>query len=91
MDRVQRNKGVAVYGKQPCDNVQARMKKGKTMNITDINANRPHKVSEVICVNCCKRWIAVRPTRTLLKDLECPKCHEQGNVIETGEILEDEE
>lgn len=52
----------------------------------DINENNPHKVSEVICVKCCKRWIAVRPTATKLKDLECPNCG-QGYVVETGEEI----
>lgn len=49
--------------------------------------NKPHKVSEVICIHCKYRWIAVRPTATLLKELECPYCNEQGYVIETGEII----
>lgn len=46
-----------------------------------------HKTSEVICVHCGKRWIAVRPAGTLLRDLECPDCTNQGYVIETGEII----
>lgn len=53
-----------------------------------IELNMPHKVSEVICVKCFKRWIAVRPEQTLLKDLECKKCG-QGFVIETGEAIYD--
>lgn len=56
--------------------------------IKDINDNQPHKVSEVICINCKYRWLAVRPTITLLKDLECPRCHIRGYVIETGEIVD---
>jgi len=56
-----------------------------------IEENLPHKVSEVICVGCGKRWIAVRPMSTLLKDLECPQCGKQGYVIETGEIIDNEE
>ena len=59
--------------------------------ILDINENTPHKVSEVICVGCGKRWIAVRPSQTLLKDLECPQCHKQGFVIETGEEINKED
>lgn len=59
--------------------------------ILDINENTPHKVSEVICIGCFKRWIAVRPSTTLLKDLECPQCHKQGLVIETGEEINKEE
>lgn len=60
----------------------------KTINIEE---NLPHKVSEVICVNCKCRWIAVRPTGTPLKDLECPQCGQQGFVIETGEIINENE
>jgi hypothetical protein len=56
-------------------------------NITDISEGRPHKVSEVICVKCGERWLAIRPEKTLLKDMECPK-HHIGFVIETGEIIE---
>lgn len=55
--------------------------------IIDINENAPHKVSEVICIGCKKRWIAVRPIGVLLKDIECPQCHERGYVIETGEEI----
>jgi hypothetical protein len=56
-----------------------------------IEENMPHKVSEVICINCRYRWLAVRPTITLLKDLECPQCGKQGYVIETGEVINDNE
>ena len=56
------------------------------MNI-NIDEKIPHKVSEVICVKCAYRWLAVRPATTLLKDLECPRCGKQGYVIETGENI----
>jgi len=56
-------------------------------NIIDIDALKPHKVSEVICVKCGYRWIAVRPVGVLLKELECERCG-QGFVIETGEEIE---
>lgn len=52
-----------------------------------IEENMLHKVSEVICINCKCRWIGVRPTNTLLKDLECPQCRQQGYVVETGEVI----
>lgn len=55
----------------------------------DINENEPHKVSEVICINCKYRWIAVRLVKSKLKDLECACCHKQGYVIETGEEFEE--
>ena len=55
--------------------------------IIDINKDVLHRVSEVICVKCTYRWLAVRPITTLLKDLECPWCGKQGFVIETGEII----
>lgn len=62
------------------------------MSIIDIEAKNEHKVSEVVCLKCHSRWIAVRPAETLLKELECPKCGFSGYVIETGEtILEDKE
>lgn len=59
--------------------------------IHHIEENLPHKVSEVICIDCKYRWLAVRPTTTLLKNLECPQCGKQGYVIETGEIIDNEE
>ena len=57
-------------------------------NTIDINENIPHKVSEVVCIQCLKRWIAVRPVKTKLVDLECPCCHKQGYAIETGEEID---
>lgn len=62
-------------------------KKNVMNNIHDIEEAMPHKVSEVICVSCRSRWIAIRPERTLLKNLECKNCG-QGYVIETGEVIE---
>ncbi len=59
--------------------------------VTPIEANMPHIYSEVICVGCGKRWIAVRPETTKLKDLECVNCG-PGKVIETGErIIQNED
>ena len=57
------------------------------MVITPIEERMPHVVSEVICVKCGFRWIAVRPEMTLLKDLECRNCG-PGFVVETGQILD---
>lgn len=59
-------------------------------NIHYIEENLPHKVSEVICLSCLHRWIAVRPMGTLLKNLECSQCFKRGYVIETGEIIDTE-
>lgn len=58
--------------------------------IVAIEEALPHRVSEVICVKCLKRWVAVRPTKCRLKDLECAGCGEQGYVIETGETIDEE-
>lgn len=58
-------------------------------DIIDINNNIPHRVSEVICINCKHRWIAVRPCDSKLKNLECPQCQKKGYVIETGEIFKE--
>lgn len=60
---------------------------GKVVSIEQI---QPHKVSEVICVHCGKRWICVRPEKCLLAWIECPDCYNQGYVIETGETIIDE-
>ena len=54
--------------------------------ITDIEENEPHKVSEVICIKCGKRWIAVRNAKVKLKELHCD-CFGAGYVIETGEEI----
>lgn len=56
--------------------------------MSEWEADVPHAVSEVICVKCHRRWIAVRPELTLLKDIECPTCG-AGFVIETGEMFDD--
>ena len=56
--------------------------------ITPIEERMLHKVSEVVCLRCLTRWIAVRPDKTLLKDMECPNCGGLGVVIETGEEME---
>lgn len=55
-------------------------------NIIDINANIPHVTQEVICVQCCKRWIALAPEDLLLKNYECPDCG-YGYIIKTGQPL----
>lgn len=60
-------------------------------NIIRFEKNTPHKVSEVICIKCCCRWISVRNMFTKLNKLECPDCHKQGFVIETGEVIERED
>jgi hypothetical protein len=44
-----------------------------------------YTVSEVICLHCLKRWIAVRPRYTRLGDLVCPGCGLPGAAIETGQ------
>lgn len=62
---------------------------GKVIDLrAKVEDNLPHEVSEVICVRCGNRWIAVRPEKTLLKELQCSKCFLQGFVIETDESLE---
>lgn len=58
--------------------------------IRDINENKPHTVSEVICINCKHRWIAVRPSDMWLKDIKCPYCNNKGYVINTGQGIEED-
>ena len=50
----------------------------------------PHEVCEVVCLKCLHRWIAVYPTQTLLKDLEC-QCGCVGYIIKTGQTIGREE
>jgi len=59
------------------------------MQIVDIEEQMKHTVSEVICVKCGLRWIAVRPDGTFLKNLECRNCG-SGFVIETGEKIKED-
>lgn len=56
--------------------------------MTEIEENIPHEVSEVICLKCLFRWMAVYPAETQLKKLEC-RCGEVGYVIKTGQTLPD--
>ena len=44
--------------------------------------------SELMCVRCGFRWIAVRRPGLPLKKIECPHCEKKGFVIETREDLE---
>lgn len=62
-----------------------------TNKVIPIEEKMPHKVSEVMCVRCVRRWIDVRPVGVQLKDLMCPGCGETGGVIETGEEFREED
>ena len=55
-------------------------------NIVKLDEYRPHEVSELICLKCSHRWIAVYPEELLLKNIEC-KCGKKGYVIKTGQTL----
>lgn len=55
---------------------------GKIVNIEE---NMPHRSSEVICLRCMHRYVAVWPDATPLKNLECPNCERVGFIITTGE------
>ena len=66
--------------------VMRKLKEGvKTSPFNVLEFPIPHKISEVICISCGRRWIAVRPETVKLKELECPCGH--GNIIETGEEI----
>ncbi len=60
------------------------------VKITYIEDAMQHKISEVMCVYCGHRWIAVRPKVTMLKQLECPRCRARGGAFETGEEISDD-
>lgn len=59
-------------------------------NVEYIEKNLPHYVSEIVCIKCLKRWIAVRPLFVKLKDIHCDNCGD-GFAIETGENIEYED
>lgn len=54
--------------------------------IINIEANLPHSISEVICLKCLDRWIAVYPIPAYLKKFECKNGH-IGFVIKTGQEI----
>ncbi len=56
-------------------------------NVIELESSLSYKASEVVCLKCLHRWLAVRPEDALLKNLECPNCGKQGFTIETGEEL----
>jgi len=58
--------------------------------IINLNNYGDFTVSEVICVNCKSRWLSARHSEVYLRNIPCPKCG-PGFVIETGEMLEEEE
>lgn len=58
--------------------------------IIPLEENLTHEVSELICLNCHRRWIGVYPESTLLKELQC-KCGCTGLVIKTGQTLPESE
>lgn len=60
------------------------------MKIIPIEKNMEHTISEVVCLKCLHRWICVRPSSVLLKEIECT-CGSTGYVIETGQELPDNE
>ena len=57
------------------------------MKIDDIQEYMDHTVEEVMCWKCGHRWIAVYPSGTLLKELECPECRNQGFAFSTGQVI----
>lgn len=48
----------------------------------------PHIVAEAMCWKCGHRWIATFPENTLLKQLQCPHCEEQGHAFLTNQDLD---
>lgn len=39
-------------------------------------------VSTVVCGDCGRSWVAVRPIRTPVEVLQCPSCGQQGHTRE---------
>jgi hypothetical protein len=55
--------------------------------IINIEKNLPHSVSEVICLKCLERWIAVYPSDLWLNKFHCKNGH-IGFVIKTSQDLD---
>lgn len=56
--------------------------------ILDINKNKPHEVSELICIKCCFRWYGAYSRDIQLKNMICPNCNTIGAIIKTGQSIE---
>lgn len=56
-------------------------------NVVDFEANLPHEVKELICIECKYRFIDVSPCGLVLKDMVCPECGKTGYLICTGQDL----
>ena len=61
---------------------------GKTFDTINHMREDPHYVAEVMCWKCGHRWLATFPMNTLLKQLQCPHCEEQGHAFMTSQDLE---
>jgi len=60
-----------------------------TDKVINIEANLQHTISEVVCLKCLERWVAVYPSRAnILKKFECPNGH-VGYVIKTGQEIKE--
>ena len=59
---------------------------GKIIKFRKVQS-KEYVVSELICLKCLRRWIAVYPRDTPLSQIEC-KCGEVGYVIHTGQELD---
>lgn len=53
-------------------------------NVVILDEHRPHVRSEVICVKCHYRAVAIFPARVLLRDIICGGCGEMEGLITTG-------
>lgn len=58
-------------------------------DVTNIEDHLPHMFFEAMCIDCRHRWIAVTRADVLLKKLECPGCFHVGNVINTGQSMDE--
>lgn len=59
--------------------------------VISFEENIPHRVEELICINCKNRWINVSPVGLLLKKMICPYCEQEGFVINTGEYMDEDD
>ena len=55
-------------------------------DVVDFQNYMPHYPLEAMCMKCLDRWIAVIPSETVLKTVECKQCG-TGYVIDTGQYI----
>lgn len=60
-------------------------------NVISLDEHRPHRVGEVICLNCHNRYYCVAPVEMKYIEYTCFRCDKKGLIIGTGQPIEDKD